>query len=1049
MKKRERKIYFKFLTLAILMLGFLFFSQSELRALSTTIVINEIMVGSEGAAKREFIELYNASEQAIDLTNYSLKKKTKSGTESNLISKSKFIGTIEPEGFFVIAHPDYESEFTADLVYSSSSYYISNNYTVILYNPDGEVLDLVGYGEAGESETSPAINPGVGESIERIVLGEDSDDNSLDFALAQPSPHDFGGETPSSTPECGNNVLETGEECDDGNTVSNDGCDQDCQLESNDLPDDPGGTTDDPGEGDEDVSEENKSYKLGALVINELVVDPGDGDSEWVEIFNTNHETIDLDGWHLLEGSGAKTELSGDIKAYTYIVITKLKGNLNNSGDIIELRDNGGVLIDKVTYGNWDDGNTLDNAPVASDPYSIARKIDGHNSYNNASDFVVTKTLTKGKPNLISLLEEEADISSSERQDYDYSNGILISEIFPNPIGKDDGEFIELYNNSDAPVNLNGWRLGEESKRRYTMKAIINTKEYYLIKREDSKIALNNSFDTVKLFMPLEDKPSKEVKYEKAKEGQSYNCVYILKGQSELELSSEASELSSNSGCLWSDNVTPGKVNKVEAVNHQPSVDFDCPDIGYVGLPIIFDSSDTIDEDGDTLRFSWDFGDGATNTLAVPEHTYFKPGVYTVSLVVSDGEHEEKQEKLLIIDYLGQEDLVELIESGQIIISELLPNPEGADQEGEWIELFNAGDKRVNLRGWQIDDAEGGSRPFTFLEDIWLEAGAYYLLDREETGLALNNSGDMVRIINNETVVDAVTYSNVKEGAVYALDNSAWSWSSLPTPGSKNTIKIIAGKVKKSSGQTSAKNKIRLDLKLEQLKYSDKGDLVRTRGTVAVLPGVFGSQYFYIVGSPGVQVYSYKKDFPALSIGDYIEVSGEISELNGEKRIKTSASSDIINLEKRASPEPKDCNCAEVNESYVGQLIKVQGEVVEQKSSSLYIDDGTDEQLIYIKTATGINPKRYKEGDKIAVTGILSQTKSGVRLLPRSDEDIVKLNYEDDVEGRVLGEVSISDEWSLPARNKQLELLKYLLIIAGTIIIILGVVIFRFIKKKA
>ena len=34
------------------------------------------------------------------------------------------------------------------------------------------------------------------------------------------------------TPECGNDILETGEECDDGNTVSGDGCSATCQNET-------------------------------------------------------------------------------------------------------------------------------------------------------------------------------------------------------------------------------------------------------------------------------------------------------------------------------------------------------------------------------------------------------------------------------------------------------------------------------------------------------------------------------------------------------------------------------------------------------------------------------------------------------------------------------------------------------------------------------------------------------------------------------------------------------------------------------------------------
>ena len=38
--------------------------------------------------------------------------------------------------------------------------------------------------------------------------------------------------TPTITPVCGNGVIETGETCDDGNTVSGDGCSSTCQTES-------------------------------------------------------------------------------------------------------------------------------------------------------------------------------------------------------------------------------------------------------------------------------------------------------------------------------------------------------------------------------------------------------------------------------------------------------------------------------------------------------------------------------------------------------------------------------------------------------------------------------------------------------------------------------------------------------------------------------------------------------------------------------------------------------------------------------------------------
>src|SRR3989338_6477825 len=42
-------------------------------------------------------------------------------------------------------------------------------------------------------------------------------------------------------------------------------------------------------------------------------------------------------------------------------------------------------------------------------------------------------------------------------------------------------------------------------------------------------------------------------------------------------------------------------------------------------------------------------------------------------------------------------------------ISEWLPNPAGADAEGEWIELWNSGQESVPLQGWRLTDAAGRS----------------------------------------------------------------------------------------------------------------------------------------------------------------------------------------------------------------------------------------------------------------------------------------------------------------------------------------------------
>jgi PKD repeat protein len=986
-----------------------FFVFDDINAKEPSLVINEILIGSIDSAKREFIELYNPTDKDIGLEGFVLKKKTKGGSESNLVSASKFFGVIKSREFFVISHPDFAEEFKSDLIYSGTSYSIANDNTIVLYDANEEIVDMLGCGEAGDYEGDRAPNPSVGESLERAELGLDTDNNFEDFKInLNPSPGEHEEEDILDLPDEEPAATSTAEELDNDETVD-----------------------------DEDNSEVKpvelyEYYNLGAILINEFVSDPSDQDTEWAELVNTTNEKIDLEGWEIVEGGGSATSLSGNIKPYSYLVINNLKGNLNNGGDIIELRDSRSVLIDTVTYGNWDDGNVDDNAPVASDPNSIARKIDAHTSYNNSNDFVITITLTKGRANSINLPEAEAEISLAEKAEYDYSDEIYISEVLPNPLGNDELEFIELYNFGKRDVSLAGWRLGDASTKRFELSGVIRAGEYFLVKRENSKIALNNGSDSVVLYLPLEDKASKEIKYEKAKEGYSFNCVYFEEGV----LADD---------CLWSESVTPGKENKVEKINHPPNVDFDCPEIGEAGVPVRFNSSDTIDEDNDSLSFDWNFGDGFVNSLAHPEHTYLNGGEYKISLSVSDGEFVESVEKKIIISGINFNDNLEY----KIIISEFMPNPAGADADGEWIEIYNEGSTRVNIRNWRLDDNEGGSRPFDLKEDYWLDPGAYFLFDREETGLALNNTVDAVRLLNRAgEVVDFVEYRDVSENASMARANDGeWQWSLESTPGEANVIKIASSPVGARTVSAPKKVKYMTDVPLEKAREFDKGDLVRTRGTVAVLPGIFGSQYFYITGSPGIQVYNYKKDFPVLSLGDYIEVSGEISESYGEKRIKTSIADDMKILERLEEPQARVCACEDIGEASVGELVSINGEVVERKSSNIYLDDGTDERLVYIKTGTGISASSYKEGDKLTVTGIVAKTQSGVRVQPRSSADIVRNDYEENG-GRVMGEISEEAEWDLAARDKNQKIYQYLLIIFGTVILVFGVLIYRLIVKK-
>ncbi|MFH1427700.1 MAG: lamin tail domain-containing protein [Patescibacteria group bacterium] len=810
------------------------------------------------------------------------------------------------------------------------------------------------------------------------------------------------------------------------------------------------------------LTKEGEQYNLGDVVINEFVSDPADGEVEWIELYNKKSEEIDLTGWTIEEGSGAKTTLTGKIGSSgqaKFFIIEKPKGNLNNKGDIIILRNSDDTLIDQVTYGNWDDGNLGNNAPVATDPNSIARKIDGQNTFNNNNDFSLTTTLTKGASNIITniLTEEEEEISPAEMALYDYSNEIIITEIFPNPEGSDtDEEFIELFNKGEREVDLTGWKLGDESKSKYTIKnnensesnnnLIIKAKDYFVIYRSETKIALNNTSDSVKLYQPLKDEPLVSVKYEKAIEGWSY-C--------DTQIDTNKTQIATNNW-EWSEIVTPGEENIIKTINHPPVADFYIPDEIIAGEPIIFDGSDCFDEDGDELTFSWDFGDGIKLELASPEHTYFKTGSYAIKLTISDGVNEVEKEKIIKVTsslspLLSQDKETSLGGLSKVIINEFLPNPEGSDTDGEFIELKNTGEEKVNIINWQLDDAEGGSSPYEFATDTWLDINSFFLLERPESGLALNNTTDVVRLYNDfNELIDEAEYEAVKEGESYARgENNKWFWTSVITPGEENIISVanssevnginLAGSVSGGSTVISLKTQ-HATTTLDKIKEFEVGDLVIATGTVAVLPGVLGAQYFYIVGSPGIQVYNYYKDFPNLKVGDVIEVTGEISESQGEKRIKTKTAEDMKVVAASLPPEAKTCSCENITEDSIGSLVTVTGQVTDRKSSVVYLDDGTEEVVVYIKTSTGIPVSSIKEGENISVTGLVGRTNSGIRIMPRSNEDIIKKDVEsnENIVGQVLGEIEESDEWAIASRDKKIELFKYLLVIAGAMVVILG-----------
>jgi len=120
------------------------------------------------------------------------------------------------------------------------------------------------------------------------------------------------------------------------------------------------------------------------------------------------------------------------------------------------------------------------------------------------------------------------------------------------------------------------------------------------------------------------------------------------------------------------------------------------------------------------------------------------------------------------------------------IVSEILPNPEGADAAREFIELHNPTDKAIMLDGCLLG-LSGTSKTYAFAGNILLEPGEYRAFYDSVTGITLPNAaGGEVLFINGNTEYPFSYPKAMKDNESWALIGSSWQATDNITPGVEN-----------------------------------------------------------------------------------------------------------------------------------------------------------------------------------------------------------------------------------------------------------------------
>lgn len=158
------------------------------------------------------------------------------------------------------------------------------------------------------------------------------------------------------------------------------------------------------------------------------------------------------------------------------------------------------------------------------------------------------KTLQKIKDQELAYVKEQTHQSAQEADQAPvaaYPTGVIFSEILPSPEGPDEKEeWIEIYNQNNFAVDLSLWKIkdseGKITSYLFPAGSKILPKAYLVLKREETKIILNNTKDKLELINPA-GKTVDSTSYENPVRGDSFCKV--------------------GSEWMWSNNITPGEPN--------------------------------------------------------------------------------------------------------------------------------------------------------------------------------------------------------------------------------------------------------------------------------------------------------------------------------------------------------------------------------------------------------------------------------------------------------------------------------------------------------
>jgi hypothetical protein len=140
-------------------------------------------------------------------------------------------------------------------------------------------------------------------------------------------------------------------------------------------------------------------------------------------------------------------------------------------------------------------------------------------------------------------------------------------------------------------------------------------------------------------------------------------------------------------------------------------------------------------------------------------------------------------------------------------ISELLPNPAKpqTDADHEFIELYNPNAQPFELSGFALEVGTKTKKRYTFPQGTLIAGKSFAAYYAKDTNLTLSNTQGQVWLVDplDRVVGQSDPYASAKDGQAW-LFAKAWQWTLTPTPGKVNALQAPAAK--KTAAKTSSRD---------------------------------------------------------------------------------------------------------------------------------------------------------------------------------------------------------------------------------------------------